>query len=262
LRQVLLNLLGNAVKFTERGEVRLIVRRLSASGGVAWLRFEVRDTGIGVAGDALETIFKPFEQAGDKQHRLGGTGLGLAISRQLVRFMGSDIHVESREGQGSRFWFELGVPIPLAEAPRSQDPNVVTGYRGSRKTVLVIDDIRENRVLVNDLLSPLGFRVVQAEDGQRGLECAEQHRPDLILMDNLMPVMDGLEATRRLRETPAFIETPIITISASVSMAEQQRSLAAGANAFLAKPLDLTMLFQEISALLQLNWTYAGQKED
>ena len=256
LRQVLLNLLGNATKFTEHGEVLLRIHRTPHKSRVARLRFEVRDTGVGIAASQQQRIFEPFEQAGDEQYRLGGTGLGLAISRQLVRLMGSDIEVESSEGAGSSFSFELDLPMLQKEAPPSRIESIVAGYEGPRKTVLVVDDVKENRAVLADMLGPLGFRVVEAEDGQQSLERAEQQRPDLILMDNLMPVMDGLEATRRLREMPAFKDTPIIAISASVSVTEQERCIAMGASAFLPKPLAFAGLFAEMRTLLNLQWTY------
>ena len=234
----------------------LRIHRPPHKSRVARLRFEVRDTGVGIAASQQQRIFEPFEQAGDEQYRLGGTGLGLAISRQLVRLMGSDIEVESSEGAGSSFSFELDLPMLQKEAPPSRIESIVAGYEGPRKTVLVVDDVKENRAVLADMLGPLGFRVVEAEDGQQSLERAEQQRPDLILMDNLMPVMDGLEATRRLREMPAFKDTPIIAISASVSVTEQERCIAMGASAFLPKPLAFAGLFAEMRTLLNLQWTY------
>jgi PAS domain S-box-containing protein len=252
LRQILLNLLSNAVKFADRGQVILRVRFLPP----ARLRFAVQDTGTGIAEDQLKAIFQPFEQVGEMQRRLGGAGLGLAISRQLVQLMGSDIQVESRVGQGSTFSFELDVPLVEGELAPQPLESVVTGYHGPRKKILVVDDAAENRAMVVDMLGPLGFEVAEAENGCDALEKVQTLRPHLILMDSVMPEMDGLEATRRLHQLPDFREVPIIAISASASGDDEQDSLAAGANAFLPKPIDLGRLLAQIATLLALDWIY------
>jgi len=224
LRQVLLNLLANAVKFTDRGEVSL---RVSFSPP-ARLRFEVRDTGIGISEDRWERIFQPFEQAGDVQHRLGGTGLGLAISRELLRLMGSDIEIESRLGEGSAVCFELDLPVVQAHAAAAISESVVTGYEGPRRTILVVDDVAANRMVLGDMLAPLGFEMAEAANGREGLEKAQSLRPDLILMDSVMPETDGLEATRRLRQLPGLGEVAIIAISANASGTNEATARAAG----------------------------------
>jgi signal transduction histidine kinase len=156
LRQVLLNLLSNAIKFTEEGSVRLRVGYLPP----ARLRFEVQDTGIGIDEARLEAIFQPFEQVSDARHRVGGTGLGLAISRQLVRLMGGEFRVESRRGAGSAFSFELNVPVVAPQAVVVPSEWAVSGYKGPRKTILVVDDIAAKRAVAVDMLGQLGFDVV------------------------------------------------------------------------------------------------------
>ena len=251
LRQVLLNLLANAVKFTDRGSVSLRVRFSPPTR----LRFEVQDTGIGISTDKLETIFQTFEQVSDPQHRLGGAGLGLSISRQFVRLMGSDIQVTSEVGVGSTFWFELDVPVneTVVAAPPER---LVTGYEGPRKTVLVVDDVVANRTMAFDMLTQLGFDVTGAANGREALDKAQAARPDWILMDIVMPEMDGLEATRRLRQLPGLEDVIIIAMSASASGSDEQQCLAAGMNAFVPKPIDLDQLLTQIAALLKLNWTY------
>ncbi len=251
LRQVLLNLLSNAVKFTDHGQVRLGVRATAAGR----IRFEVQDTGVGVAADQLEAIFKPFEQAGDMKRRLGGTGLGLAISRQFLKLMGSDVQVESRIGEGSTFWFELDLPAIESKIDTAPDPGA-TGYQGRRKTILVVDDVDENRAVAIDMLNPFGFEMIEAASGAQGLEKAQTLQPDLILMDLVMPGMDGLETMRRLRELPAFKELPIIALSASASDADQKNSLLSGANAFVAKPVERGLLLAQIARLLHLDLVY------
>jgi len=259
LRQVLLNLLSNAVKFTESGQVSLSVRRLSSDGVTARLRFEVDDSGIGIPADQMEAIFQPFEQVVDVQNRFGGTGLGLSISRQLVRLMGSDIQAQSRAGAGSRFWFDLDLPIVTAGAWREAPPRrtPVTGYDGVRRTLMVVDDVAANRALLVDFLAPLGFAMVEADSGAACLQLAEAQPPDLIVLDSVMPGLDGLETTRRLRQLPALANVPVIAASASASADDERRSLAGGADAFLPKPIDLDQLLQHIGSLLQLTWTAA-----
>jgi signal transduction histidine kinase/DNA-binding NarL/FixJ family response regulator len=256
LRQALLNLLCNAVKFSDRGEVRFRVSRLPDQGALARLRFEVKDTGIGISEDQLKNIFQRFEQVGDTQRRTDGTGLGLAISRQLVRIMGSDIHVESSLGQGSRFWFDIDMSVDETWLEAAPLARIVVGYQGPRKTVLIVDDISANRALLADLLVALGFDVIEAENGQEALEKAQALQPDLILMDIVMPVMDGLEATHRLRQLPGFKDVPLIATSASASDVDKQKSLAVGATTFIPKPVNFNELLQQFGRLLQLTWVY------
>ncbi|HEY2929336.1 ATP-binding protein [Piscinibacter sp.] len=256
LRQVLLNLLSNAVKFTDAGEVQLRVYPLGPAGATVRLRFEVKDSGIGIGPEQLAAIFEPFVQAPDVQRRFGGTGLGLSISRQLLGLMGSDIHVDSRVGQGSCFRFDLELPVETdatrvaTAAPR----RIVTGYTGARRRLLVVDDNATNRMPLLDLLAPLGFEVFAADNGQTGVELAQTLRPDLILMDAVMPVMDGLDATRRLRAMPQTRGVPIIIVSAGATADDQRNGLEVGANAFLPKPLDMHRLLAEIGTLLGLTW--------
>ena len=260
LRQVLLNLLGNAVKFTDSGAVRLRVSpaptSASTSGPVAaaQLRFEVLDDGVGIDASQLDIIFDPFEQVGDTARRAGGTGLGLAISRQLVRQMGGDVKVESTPGRGSRFWFD--VPMPVVDAPGAATggDDIPNGYLGPRKTLLVVDDVATNRALLRDLLGALGFRMLEADNGVAALLLVKIDPPDMVLMDMVMPDMDGIETTRRLRAEPRTANTPVLIISASSTPEEGQRAIAAGANAFLGKPVDEHALLGEIGKRLNLQW--------
>jgi signal transduction histidine kinase/ActR/RegA family two-component response regulator len=256
LRQVLLNLLGNAVKFTDRGRVVLRVAGAPEPEGRVRLRFDVEDTGIGIPPDKLETIFQPFEQVSDTQHRIGGTGLGLSISRQLVRLMDSDITVESAPGQGSRFTFAPCVQVASVR-PLSWPPELAAiGYRGARKKALVVDDVPANRSVLCQLLARLGFEVVEATNGLEGVQQAQAVQPDLILMDIMMPVMNGHEATRRIRQIPALARVPIFAVSASVSQEDKDSTLATGATAFMTKPIEHTELLRLIGAHLDVEWVY------
>lgn len=251
LRQVLLNLLTNAVKFTDSGQVVLRVGRV----GPSRFSFAVEDTGIGISPYNLELIFRPFEQAGDLHRRLGGTGLGLAICRQLVRSLGGEIVVESRVGEGSIFRFEVELEEANSSTSVLLNPmKVITGYNGTRRNVLIVDDVASNRAVLVDLLSPLGFGIIEACDGIEALELAQTKRPDLILMDIVMPKMDGEEVTHLLRQLPALAQVPIIALSASASNADETKCLEAGANAFLPKPVDQDELLAQMAALMQLEW--------
>jgi signal transduction histidine kinase/CheY-like chemotaxis protein len=254
LRQILLNLLSNAIKFTDRGRVDFEVTVLSQSREKVRLRFGVRDTGSGVPSEQLETIFQPFEQLGDKESRSGGTGLGLSISRKLVRLMGGEIQVESTPGHGSFFSFEIVALVAEYEASGSRLGGQVLGYDGPRKRVLVVDDIDANRFVLADTLGQLGFEVEQATNGLEALNAAQSTPADLILMDVRMPVMDGLEAMRRMQQIPNLRQVPIIAVSASVTKNEKDGCLEAGAKAFLTKPIDEAYMLKQIGSLLDLTW--------
>ncbi len=264
LRQVLLNLLGNAIKFTDRGGVVLRVQRASTPGPgsspdrrpLVRLRFDVEDTGIGMSEEQLSKIFRPFEQVSDSLHREGGTGLGLAITRSLIRLMGGEIHVQSKPAAGSRFFFELDLAAEASSLLHPESPRFASGYRGPRKRILVADDVLQNRLMQMQLLAQLGFDVDEASDGQKCLEQAERVRPDLVLMDVMMPGMDGLEATRRLRGRPGFAQLPIVVVSASTADADRARCFAAGASAFIAKPLQIGTVMQVLGEQLGLSWIY------
>jgi len=256
LRQVLLNLLGNAVKFTEHGQVALRVSSLGRSVDSIAVRFAVEDSGIGIAPEEIERIFLPFEQGGQQANRLGGAGLGLAISRQLVRLMDGELQVKSRSGTGSLFWFDLRLDIAQeCVRPAPSQPACITGYRGPRKKVLIVDDVVHNRAVAVAMLTSLGFETVEARDGSEALTKALAESPDLVLMDGMMPVLDGLAATQHLRQATATCALPIIVMSASASETDKHQALACGANAFVAKPLVFDHLVAEVGALLSVTWT-------
>jgi signal transduction histidine kinase/CheY-like chemotaxis protein len=260
LRQVLLNLLGNAVKFTDHGHVTL---RVMASGGSqpqerVLLTFEVEDTGIGIPPDRLERLFQPFEQVSEAERRAEGAGLGLAISQQIVQRMGSQLHVESEPGKGSTFRFELDLPVAQPRLPRQavSSRNVV-GYEGERHTVLVADDNEYNRRLLLDMLQPLGFGVRTADDGRQAVEMTHRWHPGVVLMDLVMPVMSGIEAIQEIRRTPALADVVVIAVSASVMDADEEGSRSAGCDAFLRKPVVRDQLLDALETHLGLTWICA-----
>jgi CheY-like chemotaxis protein/anti-sigma regulatory factor (Ser/Thr protein kinase) len=261
LRQVLLNLLGNAVKFTDSGHVALRVSALPQRGAGRTaqrrLHIDVEDTGVGIAADDLCTIFEPYEQAGDSTRRAGGTGLGLAISRALVQALGGEIGVESTPLAGSRFWFEIDVNVMQHSICAQGDAHEICGYLGRRRTVLIADDSIEHRAMMTTLLKSLAFETVEAGSGVEALLQAQASKPDLILMDNAMPEMTGMEAMARLRAQPQFESIPVIAISASVTQAQAQQCLESGFDVFLPKPIKFDELLPAIGALLQLDWTYS-----
>jgi len=265
LRQILLNLLGNAIKFTDSGGVTLRVQVLPPASEPdvhrddevphARLRFEVEDTGVGMTTEQQSRLFLPFEQLGEHQRREGGAGLGLAITRALVHLMDGKIGLFSEPGRGSRFWVELDLPLAQASV-RLQPPRAVTSYEGSRRKILVVDDVAQSRMMLTDALTAVGFTVFDAVDGLNALERIPLVKPDLVLMDLMMPRMDGWEATRRIRHLPGFERLPIIVVSASAGPDEHLKSSAAGANAFLSKPIDHDLLVAAIGEQLGLQWSY------
>jgi CheY-like chemotaxis protein len=263
LRQVLINLLGNAVKFTERGAVTFKVkvyghRESADSSRIAKVRFQVEDTGVGISSDYLEKIFMPFEQVGDLNNQAQGTGLGLAISQKILALMDSGIHVNSRSGEGSIFWFdvELTEVVEWSQIARISQKGTMVGFSGKPRKILVVDDRWENRSVAVNLLQPLGFEVVEAMNGKEGLEKADEFKPDLIIADLVMPVMDGFEFIRKIRSDSLLKDIYIIASSASVFEAEQCASIAAGANEFLPKPISADSLLEMIRSLLDLEWIY------
>lgn len=266
LRQVLINLLGNAIKFTDSGGVMLKVELLetgqeSSQSPIAKIRFQIEDTGIGMSPDQLKKIFLPFEQVGEAGQRSEGTGLGLAISQRIAALMESQIQVQSHLGEGSQFWLDLTVPLPLAhdwhEKVIAPTPQKITGIRGSAPQILIVDDDRNHCSMLTSLLQQIGCRTLEATDGKHGLQVATEHNPDVILLDLAMPNMDGFELMVHLQANPQTRSIPIIVSSASVFESNRQRSLEAGATAFLPKPLQIDELLNKLRSLLGVEWMYA-----
>jgi CheY-like chemotaxis protein len=192
----------------------------------------------------------------DRQRREGGTGLGLAISQQLVRLMGGTIGVASEPGKGSTFSFELTVPVAEGRPSVQAPPHAIVGYEGVRRRVLIADDLPQNRAMLVDLLHGVGFIVAAASNGLECLVLLDSFKPDLVVMDVMMPVMDGNETTRRIRCMPQWNSLPVIAVTASASREDEARCLEAGVNVFLAKPVDHDALLHAIGTLLSLQWTF------
>lgn len=256
LRQVLVNFLSNAIKFTSKGLVLLQVTSVRREKDIYSIEFSVKDTGVGMSSDVVARLFRPFEQ-GDEGigRRYGGTGLGLAISRQIIVAMGGDVHVESEVGKGTTFSFTL-------QMPESDTPVIFTSS-GIRKpirnpqslAILVVDDMPINRKVAQVMLDRLGFSADLAQDGFEAVECVKKKDYDLILMDLQMPGMGGIEATKCIREQLAGKHVPkIVAVSASVFEEDRAACREAGMREFIAKPIDISVLGNVLTRLL-------GQKE-
>lgn len=249
LGQVLLNLLGNAVKFTGKGSVRLKVTVVEENNRQASLpnrprpsdirlQFSVEDTGPGIPSDQMEKIFTPFVQLGEPGKNMEGIGLGLSISRYLVQLMGDDLHVMSTVGVGSIFRFTLTLPeIFDTQAPFPKKQRPIIGIHGNSPRILIIDDHADNRAMLRHSLEPLGFVIVEAENGQDGLEQAELDPPNLVLMDLMMPVLDGFETTRRMRNSPALSAVKILVMTADVTNHPANLIADSGCDAVMDKTL-------------------------
>ncbi|MBZ8180185.1 response regulator [Oscillatoria salina] len=262
LQQVLLNLLINATKFTQKGGVTFKVEIINekeqknANSNSQKIKFQVEDTGAGISAEKLQKIFLPFEQLEETIQRGEGIGLGLAITQQIVSIMGGRIQVESTPGVGSIFWFALDLQIvsgQIEPAPGSISNNIV-GFQGESRKILVIDDIWENRSVIMSMLEPLGFEILEAENGVTGLEQIAAVKPDLIITNLMMPVMNGFEMTKRLRELPEYQEAIVIATSASVYEEDRQKSRESGCDDFLAKPIQTEELLLKLQNFLQLEW--------
>jgi len=257
LRQVLLNLLSNAVKFTEKGNVSFKI--ICYEGKI---RFEVEDTGIGIPVDQLEVIFSPFQQIGD-QHKQEGTGLGLSISKQLVEIMGGQLQIESLIGVGSLFWFEILLPeVQGAVNIKCTQQATIIGYKrfdNSKElpfTLLIVDDKWQNRAFLINLLKDLGFYTLEANDGKEALILAQEHYPDIIITDLVMPVMDGFELTRQIRKSAHLKDIIVFANSANVFEQQQLSCKEAGCQEFIGKPIRTEILFDLLQKYLPLEWVY------
>ena len=265
LRQVLINLLGNAIKFTPTGAVSLRAgctppETGHTDGGTAQVWFEVEDTGPGISEADQALLFKPFQQAEAGRKSGGGTGLGLSISQRLLRLMGGDIVLRSTPGHGSCFRAHL--PLALAQgadpaqplAPGLNAVNIKLAEGSPPVRVLVVDDLPDNRRLLHDVLQPAGFTVLQANNGEEALAQFNLHAPHVVLMDMRMPVMDGYEATRRIKATPQGARTPVIAVTASALEDDRQAIMDCGVDVYLSKPIVPLHLFTKLQELLHVHY--------
>ena len=257
LKQVLLNLVGNAIKFTERGEVALRLSPRAAKEGYVGVLFEIRDTGIGIAAEAIPDMFQPFHQVdGSRTRRRGGTGLGLAISQRIVEAMGGRIEVTSHPGSGTRFVFALSLErdeAPVHAVQADSMTGALDAIPGLMGVVLVVEDNDVNRMIACQMLSSLGLSFVEANDGREALAKLEAQPVDLVLMDCQMPVMDGYTATQaiRLREAKLGLpRLPVLALTANAFGEDALRTQAAGMDAHLSKPYTREQLRAMLKAWL------------
>ncbi|MDY6993488.1 MAG: response regulator, partial [Pseudomonadota bacterium] len=247
LRQVLLNLLSNAIKFTEQGQVCFNIFAHQHR-----IRFEVKDSGPGIAPEHLKQIFLPFEQVAKPDQHVEGTGLGLPISQQLVEMMGGHIHVYSQLGQGSLFWFELQLPaVAKSTMPSTLPQGQIIGFKGQARKILIIEAQEINQLILKNLLQPLGFELFCAFDDQHGLDRAQQLQPDVVLMDTT-----GTDLKTPLELKQLVPEVVIIAVSAHVFHRDQQSLLAAGCDGFIEKPIQQQVLLSLLQQQLHLEWIY------
>ena len=278
LRQLLNNLLDNAIKFTQKGKVILRVGEISTTHedesdvenaarnseqsrhdtNYHVLRFQVEDTGIGIAQEQWNKVFLPFYQIPHQWLPKAGTGLGLIISRKLARMMGGELYVESIGGQGSVFWCDL--KFPDAKGPlqplKLKEPQFITGINGRKRTLLLADNDEQNRQRLKDMLLPLGFDIIEAINGCDAIEKAKKWNPDLIMIDLVMPIMDGFEAIRRIRRIPELEGVIILAISTSAFAKSREESFLVGCDDFLAKPLHSDEILERLQVHLGIEWSY------
>jgi signal transduction histidine kinase/CheY-like chemotaxis protein len=269
LRQILMNLLSNAIKFTNKGSVTFLIKnQITENSQVGEeilhrICFQVEDTGVGISQANLEKVFLPFEQVGNIQKQSEGTGLGLAISKKITEMMGGSLNVKSAPNAGSTFWFEVDLleSREWSRVSKNITYEHIVGIEGRKQKILIVDDRWENRSVILNLLEPFGFEVIEAENGQEGLDKAFEFEPDLIISDLIMPIMDGHEMIRQLRQTPQFQKMPVIISSASVFESDRQKSLEAGADEFLPKPIQAEHLLNSLQQILGLTWVYESESQ-
>jgi CheY-like chemotaxis protein len=260
LRQVLLNLLGNAVKFTDKGEVTFFisaVKKTNSNGrDMVRISFEISDTGIGIRNDQFEKLFHPFVQVGNENIKDSGAGLGLAISQAIVKSMGGEITVTSEMNKGSVFKFELEFEeISKIDIVKTCN-RIIDGYKGKKIKILVVDDKEYNRKVLVNLLIPLGFNLLEAEEGNKAVELSKMESPDLIFMDLRMPVLSGVEASKIIRRDDVDGSIKIIAVSANVFENDRRDCIEAGCDDFLAKPIIYDDLIGILEKNLEIEWIY------
>ena len=267
LRQVLINLLGNAIKFTETGCVTLRVRRvddLLPQTPTSRLHFEVEDTGAGIAPEEIGRLFTPFGQTETGRNSGTGTGLGLAIAQNFVGLMGGEIRATSTVGEGTKFTFDIAiesVPPSAVSTPPQMRRAIALAPDLPQYRILVVDDCPEARLVLVELLTSLGFLVREARNGREAVELHSSYKPDLIIMDMQMPVMDGYEATQRIKDRSQEPATAIVALTASSFDDERQAILAAGCDDCLNKPFREGVLLETIARHLGVRYLYEEETE-
>ena len=276
IRQILLNLLDNAVKFTERGKVTFRAmpfltvasspENQAANADIhdarsrltPGIRFEIEDTGAGIPSAHLKQIFHPFHRIKKAAIHREGSGLALAFSQQLAELMGSEIKVSSQLERGSLFWLDVALPEAEGEEEIIDTPEQpkIIGFKGHLRKILIADDRYENRVVLKEMLLPLGFGIIEAEDGFDVLAKAAQHHPEMILIDVSMPVLNGFEVIRHVRQIPGLDQTIVIGMSASLMRQVRDESMKAGSSDFLEKPIRFETMVACLQKYLNVEWVY------
>ena len=261
VRQIIYNLLGNALKFTDSGSIILAVNFVNESSQFVKFKIKITDTGRGIPNDKLREIFEPFKQVDISGKKITGTGLGLAITLNLIEMMRGKIQVDSEVGKGTTFSVELMLEKGIEDVYEIEGSEVkIVGYQGIKKKILVVDDTEQVREFLTNLLAPLGFALAEAQNGLEALVKLKDFNPDIVLMDLVMPVMNGLETIKNIRSDPYDKNIPIIALSASVFADDRSQSLAAGSNIFMPKPINIEQLLNNIGKLIGIEWKYERVK--
>ncbi|MGB4347641.1 MAG: ATP-binding protein, partial [Burkholderiaceae bacterium] len=263
LRQILLNILGNAAKFTHTGTISFKAEwigeldQTTISEPSPTIRFLIEDTGVGIADDQLSSIFLPFQQIRESSDFVEGTGLGLSITDQLVGLMNGDLYVSSQPGKGTQFRLTFHLPkvtSPPITTSVDLPTDRIVGYEGAQKTILVVDNDWENGSFLAKLLIPLGFEVLEANNGPDGVRQAILHRPDLILLNPAIPAFNGYTTLQQVRAKSDLRNLPVFALSARVYEEDRQRSLGDGFDEFIPKPIDLKAMLIKLGTKLNLTW--------
>ncbi len=264
LKQVMINLIGNALKFTQEGGIGVRCQAVHQDGQ-QFLNVEVEDSGVGIPKEDIANIFDPFRQS-DAGKTIGGTGLGLAISKQMLELMGGSIEVKSTEGQGTlfKFFFPITEVDPKEVSTDHQINRDVIGLSPDSGIIkiLVVDDRKENRDLLEDMLKPVGFKVEMAEDGKEGVQKFFAYTPDCVLMDLRMPVLDGYEATTQIKKDEKGSKVPIIAVTASAFDDDEKAVLRSGFDGYLRKPFRRHELFAKLQDLLDVEYIFSAEAAD
>lgn len=270
IRQVLINLMGNAIKFTETGTISLEVQLFDYDGETVTIEFSIVDTGRGIPEDKLAKLFDAFTQVDEERDIIQGSGLGLFISERLVQQMGDQIHVESTMGVGSRFSFKIRCPIDFIieskakaltqDEPHSQFPE---SYTGPQRSILIVDDIKANRQLLVDLLTPIGFKLEEAENGREALKKIKSRHYDIVLSDVIMPYMSGYDLIKAIRADSKISKNCVIAISASImQISKREKNQIKQFDGFIAKPVKTEEVLNILREKLQLEWVYSNNSND